>query len=88
MYVVLSFDFGGNSDVRLHCVSVDGLKAQRMYDSVCAQYHDYNEKYEKGGVRKLVDLIKVPDELEWEEGVLAFWGRPILSGVERIATNN
>jgi len=88
MYVVLSFDFGGNSDVRLHCVSVDGLKAQRIYDSVCEQYRDYNEKYNKHSVRKLVDLIKVPDELEWEEGVLAFWGRPSLPGVQRIASNN
>jgi len=29
MYIVVSFDFGGNSDVNLHCLSKDGLVAKK-----------------------------------------------------------
>lgn len=89
MYIVQSFDFGGNSDVCLHCVSVDGLKAQHFYEAICQRFEEYNEKHKDSGVRKLVEWIKVPNELDSLNGITLFWGKTCnVPGVQCIASNN
>lgn len=92
MYIVLSFDFGGNSDVRVHCVTVDGLKATDVYNNVCKDVIEYNEKNEKNNVKKLVELMRFPDDdnVLCTRGVVAFWGKnPTgIAGAEHIASNN
>lgn len=89
MFLVLSFDFGGSSDVRVHGLTSDDRKAQIAYDSVCRQFEAYNEKHKDDGLRKLVDMIAMPDDFVWEEGFTAFWGKTDpFPGVQRLASNN
>lgn len=85
MYIILSFDFGGSYDVVLHCMSVDGLKAQRIYNILVDKYKNYNHTFENQGVKRLIEFLKVPDDFEWEEGMTFFWGSTYFPGVERIS---
>lgn len=88
MYLVVSLDFGGNTDVAIHCCTVDGLKAFKTYDLVCERYENYNKEFEENGLKKLVELMKLPDEFESIDGVVAFWGHNLIPGSERLASNN
>jgi len=93
MYLVISFDFGGNSDVKLHCLSKDGLVAKNTYDDVLKDIEEYNKKYEGGGIKKLLDLIKVPDEFtektdQFPEPITFFWTPKSQTYSQVIASNN
>lgn len=88
MYIVLSYDFEGSFDICIHCVSHDGFKAQKMFDNLCERFEDYNKEYQNIGIKKMIDFLKVPDEFEWEEGLILFSNSSVLcDGVERIKSN-
>jgi hypothetical protein len=87
MFIVVSLDFGGNTDVGIHCCTNDQSKAFLMYEFLCAKHKEYNNKYDKDGVKVLVDLLQLPDELCSLDGAIAFWGK-LPSDVKRLASNN
>ena len=87
MYIVLSCDIHGTQEVTIHCVSVDGIKALNNYENVCKRYKDYNEHFVVYGIRRVVDLMRVPDEFDLEDGVCFFGKHNFVQGVERIASS-
>lgn len=63
---------------------------------VVHQFAEYNENnkntiYDKNRMFKWVELIKFPEEIEYDEGLMVFGGRipsSGLQGAEHIASNN
>ena len=64
LYVVVSFDFGGSSDVKVHAATADLALARTTYEAVCAD-------------RALVELVHVPRDtaLLGRDALTLFWGR-------------
>jgi hypothetical protein len=82
VFIVVSFDFGGNSNVVLHILTVDQVKAENMYDSIIEAVQKANEMSAQNdeACKHLVELAKVP--LEFGTGLpnpnieehTFFWG--------------
>ena len=86
-YMVVSFDFGGTSAVKVHCVTKTEAVGRTVYaavsDSVKASNTARGES-EAGGV--LVDLFHVPDGYSSVEGHTLFWGND--NAPKTILSNN
>ncbi len=68
VYVVVSFDFGGSSDVKVHVATTRLELAQGVYDSVCPP--------DSEGPKRLVELVHVPADtpLLGRDALTLFWG--------------
>jgi hypothetical protein len=80
MFLVLSFDFGGTSFVKLHAFTPALDKAETVYDQLTREWHDYNQKMEKEGVRFLISIVEVNEFLSAEMDVDLFFGNPDQTG--------
>lgn len=79
MFVVLSFDFGGGSNVRLHACTDDETRARTTYLAVKSKWDEYNRRFAQTGMQCLVQMIRVPDAYADIEGFDVFGfssGRP------------
>ena len=75
MYVVTSFDFGGESAVKLHIVTTDLTLAQEVYASVLAVCDEHNATC-SDAARLLVELTHIPKDtkLLGSDARTLFWG--------------
>lgn len=74
-YVLVSFDFGGTSAVKVHCVTKSEAIGRSMYATVADRHKDANAKRqstESGSV--LVELVELPDDFSSSDGHILFWG--------------
>lgn len=77
MYMVVSFDFGGSSEVRLHCCHADAGTANAVYERVAAAAAAYNARIgTSAGAGVLVELLRTPAAGFIDEPRVLFWGRP------------
>ena len=86
MYLVISFDFGGSSDVRIHALTHDLYKA----DSVYIKLHGlppYQPRYDGDCLYTLLELIEIPEDFLDEHGTCLYWG-PKNEHVITLKTNN
>lgn len=80
-YAVVSFDFGGNSDVNMHFCGRTHEAADGMYEKVCARVRPYNDRYGgPGGAEVLVELVALEENdghgnFASETGATLFWSR-------------
>lgn len=71
MYLVISFDFCGTSDVKIHTLTHDKEKAVDVYNDVFKllklDTSNADESYQ-------LQLIKVKEDFVCKKGVTLFWG--------------
>lgn len=87
IFVVISFDFGGSSDVTLHACTTSYDNAIDVYEKLSSKYESYNLKMSEDGAAKLVELLEVPDGFCSEKGHILYWGDEI-TNVKILKTNN
>jgi hypothetical protein len=69
MFAVVSFDWFGSSEVRMHALVQDEARARSIFDALCKRHEAYNRRHVvEDGCQKLVDLLRVDD------GALLYWG--------------
>lgn len=70
MYLVISFDFCGSSDVKIHILTQDKEKALKMYNNVLKllKLDNEDETYQ-------LQLVSVPDDFSCKKGYTLFWGK-------------
>ena len=76
-YLVISFDFGGSSDVKVHAATACADLAWTVYEEVRAECDAQNAGYAaSGGAKRLVELARVPADkaLVGAEAPTLFWG--------------
>ena len=75
LYVVVSLDFGGSSDVKIHAATARLEVAQAAYAAVRAECDAANAG-RVDGVRRLVELARVPADtaLLGGDALTLFWG--------------
>lgn len=69
-YVVVSFDFGGSSDVRIHALTDDIENAKKVHSQL-----DANSPAAREGYQRLIQVVRLPGEYVSREGHCLFWGR-------------
>ena len=81
MYLVTSFDFGGNSTVNVHVVTDDLALAETVYASVC------NAEKARDNGKMLVELTRVPPNAPMlgSDALTLFWGE---NKAVRVKCNN
>ncbi len=71
MYLVISFDFCGSSDVKIHILTQDKEKALKMYNNVIKllklDTSNEDETYQ-------LQLVSIPDDFSCKKGHTLFWG--------------
>ena len=76
-YLVISFDFGGSSDVKVHVATASVDLAQTVYEEVCAECDAQNARCAaSGAAKRLVERARVPADkaLVGAEALTLFWG--------------
>ena len=81
MYLVTSFDFGGNSTVNVHVATDDLALAETVYASVC------NAEKARDDGKMLVELTHVPPNAPMlgSDALTLFWGE---NKTVRVKCNN
>jgi hypothetical protein len=77
MFLVVSFDFGGSSNVALHACTTDEEAAKALYDCLVTKYAPANAKAaaEDNGCARLVELVRVDgNNFLSDKGYVLFWG--------------
>lgn len=89
MYIVVSFDFGGSSNVALHCCTSDIVMAEALYEKIAQSYVEYNSARDRDddAAMRLVELVEVQDGFSSEEGLTLYWGNQVPFG-RVLKTNN
>jgi len=85
VFVVVSFAFGLSSDVKLHYLGGELVKAEKVYALV--EKESLLRSQEEHGAKLLVDLLDV-EEGVYEAGYTCFWPRRQVEGVTTLRTNN
>lgn len=57
LYMVMSYDFGGESNVDIDAITSNVDDAQRKYEELVAQHYEYNLRDD--GCRYIVNLVQV-----------------------------
>jgi hypothetical protein len=73
MFLVISFDFGGSSNVCIHCLTSNITIAQNMYERVIESVNLENECNYDSTSKHLVELAEIDDEYLNEKGFIMFW---------------
>ena len=74
-YILVSFDFGGTSAVKVHCVTSSEAVGRSMFAAMADRYVPENETRAASGAGKLLlELLEVPDEYSSSDGTTLFWG--------------
>lgn len=75
MHLVISFDFGLNSNVALHAATQDYEQAKGVYERLVEQRRAFNAEHMEHGAARLVELISIPsNEYLSDTGHVMFWG--------------
>lgn len=75
MFLVVSFDFGGTSAVKIHCATPSENVGRSMFAAMSDRHRDENEKRLASGAGSLlIDLVEVPNEYSSSDGHTLFWG--------------
>lgn len=75
MFLVVSFDFGGTSAVKIHCATSSEPVGRSMFAAMTDRHRDENAKREASGAGSLlIELVEVPDEYSSSDGHMLFWG--------------
>jgi hypothetical protein len=73
-FLVVSFDFGGTSNVTLHACTTNKEAAEAVYDKLAASFLSYNKDNKEHGASRLVDLLYVSDDYVSDLGHTFYWG--------------
>lgn len=76
MYLIISFNFSGESDVRIHFCTNDLQRATEAYNRIVSEHQE-----------KLVELCNIPEYYCNMRGRTLFWNNQD-DRVETIMTNN
>ena len=86
LYVVVSMDFGGSSDVKLHYlgISIEAARSafKHIEDEASVTADEYN------GCKLLVNLLEIDDSVDSHKGFTLFWPYYEVKGVKVLNTNN
>ena len=76
MYLVTSFDFGGNSNVNVHVLTDDLTSADTVYASVLEVCDAQNAKQNNLAGKMLVEMRQIPldTHLVGSNALTLFWG--------------
>jgi hypothetical protein len=76
MYLVTSFDFGGNSNVNVHVLTDDLTSADTVYASVLEVCDAQNAKQNNLAGKMLVELREIPlnTPMIGSDALTLFWG--------------
>ena len=93
-FVVVSLDFGGSSDVKMHYLGSNLAKAQIIYKTI--EIESLKTADEKNFCKLLVDLLEVDDDFANVDGHTCFWPpcvdrkgvKIVKKGVKVLSTNN
>jgi len=72
-FLVLSFAFGGSSQVSLHACVSEPVAAGKMYRVTHGKYDEYNRKHAKSNCQTIVELVYVADDTECSSGLPIFF---------------
>ena len=77
MYILVSFAFGGTSNVVLHALTRDLTSVEKLYHELAAK-DEYIAPPEdaEDPFHTLLELLEVPDDFLNELGHDVFWGKP------------
>lgn len=88
MYLVLSFDYGGESNVNIDAITTNLEQAKIKYEKIVSEYTDYNVKAKEQGCMFIVNLIEITKEFTDKSIPLFFNELFHEDGYRLLKTNN
>ena len=90
VFLVVSFDFCGDSNVALHILTVNQEEADTMYEHLYKKYDKVNTKYGDTGYQHMVELVQVSLGFGADMNLTHtfFWGNEINENVVVLRSNS